>query len=162
MDYHGLSWTIMDFYGLLWTIMDYHGLLWTIMDYHVSFFANIDSISTTLSSISTTLIFNLMTVYPQLFQYIHNLAQYIHNFNSVYPQPRSLLLSRCRDWKQTIWRHSFVFVPLVHNFDPSIFTFFWISYKYFVICSLFLRTFFCNYSKSLKDLNYLSGYKWQI
>ena len=79
--------------------MDYHGLSWTIMDYHVSFFANIDSISTTLSSISTTLIFNLMTVYPQLFQYIHNLAQYIHNFNSVYPQPRSLLLSRCRDWK---------------------------------------------------------------
>ena len=97
-----LSWTIMDYNGLSQTIMDYHGLSWTIMDYHVSFFANIDSISTTLSSISTTLIFNLMTVYPQLFQYIHNLAQYIHNFNSVYPQPRSLLLSRCRDWKNQI------------------------------------------------------------
>ena len=110
MDYHGgghhgLSLTSrilehprgQDYHGLSWSIMDYHGLSWTIMDYHVSFFANIDSISTTLSSISTTLIFNLMTVYPQLFQYIHNLAQYIHNFNSVYPQPRSLLLSRCRD-----------------------------------------------------------------
>ena len=119
MDYNGLSWggvivdyhwlsrildypRRQDYHGLSWTIMDYHRLLWTIMDYHVSFFANIDSISTTLSSISTTLIFNLMTVYPQLFQYIHNLAQYIHNFNSVYPQPRSLLLSRCRDWKDEL------------------------------------------------------------
>ena len=116
MDYHGLSWTIMDYHGLSLTIMDYHGLSWTIMDYHVSFFANIDSISTTLSSISTTLIFNLMTVYPQLFQYIHNLAQYIHNFNSVYPQPRSLLLSRCRDWKGHIQKY---------NWSNCSYNFFW-------------------------------------
>ena len=72
MDNHGQSWTIMDNHGLSWTIIDYYGLSWTIVDYHVSFFANIDSIS-------TTLIFNLITVYPQLFQYIHNLGQYIHN-----------------------------------------------------------------------------------